>query len=332
MRYRPLPLMLPLLLLVGILAGLSYSDHDAFGAKTGSANYCNVFPTFAECSGWRSEPISDNHWFCQYVDLSSSTVCDNPPDPEKLIITRIGNHCCGIIDSHPLKDISLADASFADASEKGKSLESSSSSSSSFSGQELIIWTERDHYLLGDRVNVYGKFDFNDPVLQNNNSLVEIRLNDVPVVLDLPVHSNGWFAGHFVLSNPYLFYTGSNLISVTYFHTPNQHESDKFAHATYAVTTGDISVAESFYINVESSASDKISVDIISESGDDSHVNVDSAIIRLKTPDGLIFSLPSVSSIDDVSDYLDFSLIAGQYEITVTKGNSAVSQSFEYVR
>ena len=191
------PLVMVTMLLAGCLAGFSNLDHDAFGARTGSTNYCNQFPTFAECSGWRSEPISDNHWFCEYVDLSSGSICDNPPtDPQKQIVTRIGNHCCGIIDSHPLKDMSLGDGvSFAEISEKGKSLESSSS----FSGRELIIWTERDHYSFGDRVNVYGKFDFNDPVLQNYNPFVDVNINDRPVILDLKVHSNGWFAGYFVL-------------------------------------------------------------------------------------------------------------------------------------
>ena len=97
---------------------------------------------------------------------------------------------------------------------------------------------------------------------------MEIRLNDRPVVLDLPVHSDGWFAGYFTLSHPYLFYNGSNLVSVTYFHAPTQQESDKFTHVPYALTTGDISVAESFYIDVESSASGKISFDVLSEFDD----------------------------------------------------------------
>ncbi|MDH3677976.1 MAG: hypothetical protein OEQ12_06720, partial [Nitrosopumilus sp.] len=180
-----------LLLIIGIFAGFSGFNSNAFGASTAGDNFCSAFPTHPECTGYRVEPIYDNFWFCQYVDLPA--MCNNPPDPQKQIVTRIGNHCCGIIGSHVPKNISLGDALFVDTSEKGQSLESSSSSSFE---QELVIWTEKDHYSFGDRINVYGKFDFDDPVLQNNNSFVDISLNDRKVVLDLPVHSNGWFAGY----------------------------------------------------------------------------------------------------------------------------------------
>lgn len=311
-----------LLLLIGSLTGFTGLYHDAFGAATAGDNFCNAFPTHPECTGYRVEPISDNFWFCQYVDLP--TMCDNPPDSQKQIVTRIGNHCCGIIGSHIPKNISLDDLSFTDTSHKGRSLESSSF------GQKLVIWTEKDHYSLGDRVNVYGKFNFNDPVLKNHNQFVDVSLNDRKVILDLPVHSNGWFAGYFTISNPYLYHTGNNLISVTYFHTPNQHESDKFTRASYTVTTGDIVATEPLSIDVKLSALGKVSFDVLSES-DDNLIDLDFAIIRLVTPDGLVFPLPNISSIDDISDYLDFSLVPGQYEIIVTKGNSVVSQSFEYL-
>jgi hypothetical protein len=315
-----------LLLIIGIFAGFSGFNSNAFGAATAGDNFCSAFPTHPECTGYRVEAIYDNFWFCQYVDLPA--MCDNPPDPQKQIVTRIGNPCCGIIgSSHVPKNISLGDVSFADTSEKGKSLESSSSSSF---GQELVIWTEKDHYSFGDRVNVYGKFDFDDPVLQNNNSFVDISLNDRKVVLDLPVHSNGWFAGYFMMSNPSLFYTGSNLISVTYFHTPTQHEPDKFTDASYRITTGDVVATEPFSINVKLSSAGKVSFDVISES-DDNSVNLNFAIVRLETPEGLVFSLPNISSIDSISDYLDFPLVTGQYEITVTTGNNVVSQSFDYI-
>ena len=314
--------LLQLLFIIGIFAGFSGFNHDAFGAATAGDNFCNAFPTHPECTGYRVEPISDNFWFCQYVDLPA--MCDNPPDPQKQIVTRIGNHSCGIIGSHVPKYVDLDDASFADTSEKGQSLESSSL------GQELVIWTEKDHYSLGDRVNVYGKFDFDDPVLQNNNSFVDISLNDRKVVLDLPVHSNGWFAGYFMLSNPSLFYTGSNLISVTYFHTPTLHEPDKFTDASYGITTGDVVATQPFSIDVKSSTTGEVSFDIISES-DNNIVNLNFAIVRLETPEGLVFPLPNISSIDSISDYLDSPLIPGQYEITVTKGNNVVSQSFDYV-
>jgi len=53
----------------------------AEAAVTASENFCNTFPTFPECTGWRVEPIYDNSWFCAYVDLP--TICKNPPDPQK---------------------------------------------------------------------------------------------------------------------------------------------------------------------------------------------------------------------------------------------------------
>ncbi len=307
-----------LLVIIGSLAIIPNMNDVALGAVTASANYCSAFPTYPECTGWRSEPISDNFWFCEYVDLP--TMCNNPPDPQKQISAKTGNYCCGIIGSHIPKNISLANQRFADNSEKGGLLDVSSS-------KELIIWTERDHYYLGDRVNVYGKFNFDDPVLKNNNQFVDISMNDRKVILDLPVHSNGWFAGYFTLSNPYLYYTGNNLVSVTYFHTPTQHEPDKFTHSSYTVTTGDITT-EQFSIN-DKSSSGKISYQIITESDDP--VNLQLAITRLVTPDGLVLPLPSISFVKDISNYLDTSLVSGKYEIIVTKGNHVASQTFEYI-
>lgn len=316
-----------LLIIVGIFTIPNMSDNAlVFGAATAGKYFCNAFPTHPECTGWRVEPISDNFWFCQYVDLP--TMCDNPPDPDKQIIPRTGNHCCGIIGSHTPKNISIGDVQFAGISERGQSLDASSTAA-----QELAIWTQKDHYFLGDRVNVYGKFNFDDPVLKNNNPFVDIKINDRKVVLDLPVHSNGWFAGYFTLSNPYLYYTGYNLISVEYFHTPTQHEPDKFTTASYTITTGDVVASESFSIK-DKSSSGKMSYEIVSESNDP--VNLNFATIRIETPDGLVFALPNVSTVNDVSNHLDVdndvvSLIPGKYEITVTKGNHVVTQEFEYV-
>lgn len=311
-----------IILLLGILTAFSGFSPNAFGAATAGDNFCSAFPTHPECTGYRVEAIYDNFWFCQYVDLPS--MCNNSPDPQKQIVTRVGNHCCGIIGSHIPKNISLYDASFTDTFEKGKSSESSFSS---FGDKELVIWTEKDHYHFGERVNVYGKFDFDDPVLKNNNPSVDIRFNDRKVVLDLPVHSNGWFAGYFVISNPYLYHTGNNLMSVTYFHVPTQHESDKFAQATYTVTTGDIK-SESLLI-VDKSSLGKMSYEIVAESGNP--VNLNSAVVRLTTPDGSVLSLPRISSMDDVSNYLDGFLVSGKYEVTVTHGNHITLQTFEHV-
>ena len=185
-----------------------------------------------------------------------------------------------------------------------------------------------DHYFLGDTVNVYGKFNFNDPILKNHNQFVDIILNDRKVILDLPVHPNGWFAGYFTLSNPYLFHTGNNLLSVTYFHNPTLENPDKFTQASYKFTTGDVR-AEPFFIQDDDSSVGKISYKVSTESGES--VNMDLAVVRLVMPDGIVLPLPNVSSVDDITDYLDDPLVSGTYEVVITKGNHSASQIFEYV-
>jgi len=311
-----------LLLLIAVMfTSIPSLGSVAFGSVTAGSEFCSAFPTHPECTGWRVEPINDNFWFCEYVELPS--MCNNPPDPQKQITSRSGNYCCGVIGSHMPKNISLDDEVFAGLSKKGESL-------GMLSSKELLIWTERDHYYFGDRVNVFGKFNFDDVVLKNNNQFVDVSINDRKVILDLPVHSNGWFAGYFTLSNPYSYYTGFNLISVTYFHTPTQHEPNKFTQASYTITTGDIT-SEPFFINGKSS-SGKISYDIFTESGEP--VNLNLAVTRLTTPDGLVLSIPSISFVEDISDYLenDASLVSGEYNLTVTKGNYTASHTFEYVQ
>ncbi len=317
---RSLLLLFFIVVIFGVLTAIPNGINNiAFGAVTGGSNFCSAFPTHPECTGWRIDPIHDNFWFCEYVDLP--TLCNNPPDPQKKIIPRTDNYCCGVIGSHSLKYVSLDGANFTDVSKRESSLDTS---------KELVIWTDKDYYSFGDRVNVYGKFNFADSILKNNNQFVDISINDRKVILDLPVHPNGWFAGYFVLSNPYLYYTGTNLISVTYFHTPTLNEPDKFAQATYKIATGNITT-KPFSIDVKS-LSGKISYEIITESNE--FVNLDLAITRLVTPNGLVLSLPSLSSVKDISDYLDddVSLVPGKYEIIVTKGNHTTSQEFEYVK
>lgn len=316
-------ILLFLILIIGTFIFIPSMTGIAFGAVTASSNFCKAFPTHPECTGWRVEPISDNFWFCEYVHLPS--MCNNPPDLQKQIISRTDiNYCCNVIGSHTPKNLTLDDVRFADMSKQGQLLDITTS-------KELVIWTEKDHYTFGERVNIYGKFNFDDPVLKNNNPFVDVSFNDRKVVLDLPVHSNGWFAGYFVLSNPYMFYTGNNLVSVEYFHTPTQHEPDKFTTAYYRVTTGEITTTEPFSIAVKLLPSSKnISYEIITESGNPA--NLDFALTRLVTPKGLVFSLPSVSSMPNVLNYLDFSLESGSYEIVTTLGNFNASTVFEYTQ
>ena len=310
--------LLILLFIIGMFVFIPTVNNVSFGAVTGSFNYCNQFPTYPECTGWRVEPINDNFWFCEYVNLP--TMCNNPPDPKKEIVPRTGNYCCGMIGSQVPKNVSFEDSKFIDISKRGTSLEEHSIN-------ELTIWTQNDHYSFGNTVNVYGKFDFNDPVLKNHNQFVDISLNDRKVILDLPVHHNGWFAGYFTLSNPYLFYTGNNLISVTYFHNPTQENPDKFTQTSYKFTTGNI-VTEPFFIK-DTSSTKTISYEIITKSGEP--VNMDLTIVRLVMPDGLVLPLPSITSVKDITNYLDESLVSGTYEVFVTKGNYSTSQIFEYI-
>ena len=311
--------LLILMLVIGMIAFVPNISNVSFGAVTGSTNYCNQFPTYPECTGWRVEPITDNFWFCAYVNLP--TVCGNPPDPKKEIVSRTGDYCCGILGSHVPKNVSFENSNFVDTSDKGKSLDEHST-------RELLIWTQMDHYFLGDTVNVYGKFNFNDPILKNHNQFVDVILNDRKVILDLPVHPNGWFAGYFTLSNPYLFHTGNNLLSVTYFHNPTLENPDKFTQASYKFTTGDVR-AEPFFIQDDDSSVGKISYKVSTESGES--VNMDLAVVRLVMPDGVVLPLPNVSSVDDITDYLDDPLVSGTYEVVITKGNHSASQIFEYV-
>jgi hypothetical protein len=73
---------------------------------------------------------------------------------------------------------------------------------------------------------------------------------------------------------------------------------------------------------------------IVSESNNDNPVNLYLAIIRLVTLDGLVLPLPNVSSVDDISKYLDddISLTSGKYTITATQGDHVSSHTFEYVK
>jgi len=98
------------------------------------------------------------------------------------------------------------------------------------------------------------------------------------------------------------------------------------------LTTG---ASKPFLIQDKSSlSSEKISYEVISESNNDNPVNLDLAIIRLETPDGLVFSLPSISSVNDISKYLDddISLTSDKYKIAATQGSHVSSYMFEYIQ
>ena len=213
--------------------------HFADAIVTGSSNFCSKFYTHPECSGWRTIPVMDNYWFCEYVDLPN--MCKYKPDPLKQITPKTSNYCCFSYDYHIPKDVTYLyyDPSFEEMTKKGKTLPSSSQSI-----DELKIWTDKDHYKFGDRVNVYGKFDFGDPVLMKANKSVHVKFNESTVLFDLPVENNGWFSGYFYISDWLYFKSGKSQVSVTYFHTPNQLEPAKYVTKSYAFSTGDIKSIE----------------------------------------------------------------------------------------
>ena len=62
-------------------------------------------------------------------------------------------------------DLSWGSIDFVGQNKIGKNLSSSSTV------DELLVWTEKDHYEFGDRVNVYGKFDFGDKILKNAKNI-----------------------------------------------------------------------------------------------------------------------------------------------------------------
>ena len=155
------------IIIMFILSSVLFSTVSNFDAaeayKTGSYNLCSVFPLFPECTGWRTEAISDsyNYWFCDYVDLEK--LCENKPDPEKQITIRDQNSCCRFIGNE-LENLHVEiqqEDSPSQVSQLGKS-------SSDISILPLIIWTDKDHYNFRDKVTVYGKFDFTNFTVKKN--------------------------------------------------------------------------------------------------------------------------------------------------------------------
>lgn len=302
----------------------------AEAAVTASSNFCEAFPTYSECTGWRVTPINDNFWFCEYVDLP--TVCNDPPDPQKQIPILDSDYCCRLFDDElvSLRDVSKLyyDPSYLSTIKRGLMLDES------YPLNELVIWTDKDHYNFGDRVNVYGKFDFGDPLIKKSNSFVNVVFNDENVISNLPVRSNGWFAGFFYLDNPRYYTTGLNAIHVSYVHVPTLEHSSRLATFTYQFTTGDIAEPKkpfSIWLNA-----DKFSIDDPIEYGTNPEIFFSSnlkhnLISRITNPDGIVFSLPT-NSMKNLDVYINTisSLRSGNYTISMTVGNFTTYNTFEY--
>ena len=313
-------------------------------AKTGSYNFCTQFPTFPECTGYRTEAIDDNYWFCQYVNLVE--LCKNPPDPEKEIELKKQNDCCQYIGKKIEKTdpISIEQNNQSNNSEKIKNnLESIA---------PLIIWTDKDHYNFRDKTIVYGKFDFTNPSIIENiknkefnqageiieeRFTVDIKLNGDLILHKIPVTSSGWFTGYFYHNNIYKFSTQNNFLEVEYIITQGQIPSGgPKTHATYQFTTGDIfKTKENLDMWVdESEMPNKIQFGIIAENSKRflEHARHDLVITRITTPEGFVIPIDSNYSIRNVSsENTEFSKYGyGTYEIQITYGDSISKSTFEY--
>ncbi len=325
MRVFPL---LPIICVFFIFSGFGLAD----AAVTASKNFCEAFPTFPECTGWRVEPINDNFWFCAYVDLP--TMCKNLPDPQKQIPTLDADYCCRLFDDNlvSLRDVSVLyyDPLFLEMMKRGLTLDKS------YPVDELVIWTDKDHYNFGDRINVYGKFDFSDPIIKKINLFVNVVFNGEIVIRDLPVRDNGWFAGFFYLDNPRYHTTGLNAIRVSYTHIPTLENSYRLDTSTYQFTTGNIPEPKkpfSIWLN-----NDKFS---IGESiGYDTNPKIPlpsnlkyNLITRITNPDGIVFPLPT-NTMENLDVYMNSisDLRDGNYTISMTVGNFTISNTFEYVK
>jgi len=297
---------------------------------TASVNFCKVFHTNPECTGWRVEPISDNFWFCEYVDLP--TMCKNLPDPQKQIVALDADYCCRLFDDDLIspRDVSTLyyDPTYSQMVERGIMLDES------YPLDELVVWTDKDHYDFGDRINVYGKFDFSDPVIKKSNLFVDVVFNGGKVIVDLPVQDNGWFSGFFFLDNPRYRSTGLSTISVNYIHSPTLENPYTSTTSTYQFTTGDVpDPKRSFLIQM---SADKFSIgETISyrtEPKNPIPFNLKFTLIsRITNPDGITFPLPT-NSLTNLDKYMNeiSNLRSGNYTITMTVGHFTTNNTFEY--
>jgi len=349
------------IILSSVLFFTVFNFDSAEAYKTGSYNFCTVFPAYPDCVGWRTESISDryNYWFCDYVVLEK--LCKNKPDPEKQIMPRNQDFCCRFIGSeleilhNEIQNLSTTNHLF----KLGKDSPQSSI-------LPLIIWTDKDHYNFRDKVTVYGKFDFISFSIKKNvsdnefdqtgrivdkNSIqtgriitkspvldVDIELNGRIVLKNIPVHENGWFTTFFYLNDRYHFSNRDNFLEVDYilYDDPIPFGGPK-THAEYHFTTGDIAKKEnSFDISIDdSSLPNKIQYRIIVKNSE-RFIELDRygfVNTRLTTPDGYVIPIKSVFSIQDLSaEYSGFSEYGqGTYEIQITYGNNTSKKTFEYI-
>ena len=333
----------------------NFDSVDAY--KTAGANFCEAFPLFPDCVGWRTDPISDsfNYWFCDYVDLSS--LCENKPDPEKQIMLRDQNFCCRFIGP----ELEIRNTEVQDSSTSNQLL---GKDSPNISIKPLIIWTDKDHYNFRDKVTVYGKFDFsifntkknvsetefdqtaeivNGTSIQTGRIIAEtpvldidIKLNGKKVLKNVPVNENGWFAVSFYLNDRYHFSNQNNLLEVDYILYDDVPLGGPRTHATYSFTTGDISKTDdTFEMWIDDTLlPNKIRYGVLVEN-QQQFIELDRynfVITRLITPDGYVIPVASDFTIHDLSAEYDIfkEYGNGTYQIQITYGNNTSKKSFTY--
>ncbi len=342
-----------ILVFSSVLFSTVFNFDVAEAVTTGSYNFCSVFPAFSECSGWRTEAISDsyNYWFCDYVDLEK--LCENKPDPEKQITIREQDFCCRFIGD----DLEIHHNEIEQTSQLGKNSPDSSI-------LPLIIWTDKDHYNFRDKVTVYGKFDFSKVSIKKGTSEnefeqtgrivkgtsiqegkiisespildIDIQLNGRQILKNIPVHDNGWFVTFFHLNDRYHFSNQNNLLSVDYLLYDSVPLGGPRTHATYDFTTGDIAKKEnSFNMWIDDSqATDEIRYGVTTENPEQfiELARYNLVNTRLITPEGYTIPIKSNFSIQDLSreynGFLEYG--QGKYEIQITYGDNISKKTFEY--
>ena len=341
-----------------VLCSPMFSFDGAEAYKTSGYNFCQAFPLFPECVGWRTDPISDsyNYWFCAHVDLPK--LCEDKPIPEKQIVLRDQEFCCRYIgDELKIRNEVIQDNS------SSKQLLGSDSPDTSI--RPLIVWTDKDHYNFKDKVIVYGKFDFsswkikkstsevkfdqalrivNGTSIQTGRIIAETPVLDVDIILNgrtilknVPVNENGWFAAFFHLNDRYHFSNQNNLLGVEYisYEYPIPHGGPR-TQSTYHFTTGDIAKNdEKFEVWIDDSAlPNKIRYGVNLDNPE-RFINLtryDLVIARLVTPQGFVIPLDTNFSVKDLSkEFSEFSEYGhGTYEIQVTYGHNTAKATFDY--
>ena len=328
------------LVLFTIIIGVTWLDY-ADAAKTGSYNFCAQLPAYPECAGWRTESISDNYWFCKYVDLKN--YCNNFPDAEKQISLRTGEYCCSYLGGVPLQKI-LPEDELSNLEIRVKN--------TTDSVLPLIIWTDKDHYDYGEKLMIYGKFDFTDPTIIKNihetkfdqtgrisekTFEVDIKLNGREILKNVPVNSYGWFSAFTFMNNSYNFSTQYNLLEVEYaIASKNVPLGGPQTSAVYHFTTGNIAQKDDkFDILLDDSIlPDKIKYEV-TVTDSERFVELsryDLIITRLTTPEG--YAIPIDSSFSGNKILGEFGKLStygeGEYELRVTYGSNTAKKTFEY--